>query len=732
MPIFKRIEFVNKKEADYVCSLTKDEFFETFPRPLKSIKGSVEKTLNNNEYFKMVIKYLHKHRFNNYEGISINYGPSSSNPNGRLFVKDPIGLQRIHNELRCFLTRGLYHDYDMKNAHPSILCFLCEEQGLPTTHQRNYLRNRKQLLIDAGVEKSVMLMKLNTDDARFPSTKSKALHDVVCEWNECKKKLFEENKDNVPYKKDKNPISSLVNSMMCQVENKLLHSVLPDNENLILMFDGFMSMEEMDYKSFPNEVVEWDEKPIVSDVVIPDDFVADETQKEDYETIKKKFEETHAKIIKNSCFIMINAETKDITYKTKSDMITSYEHIKYMKYETKGKVSGFVEASFIHSWLTDPDMRCYTEMDCYPNVDKCPPNVFNTWTPFRVELIEECEVDNEVIEMFVKHVEVLCNNDKEVANVIIKWLAHMFQYPEYKSFFPTFVSAQGSGKGTLLDLLRKLMGEKKVLETQKPLVDVFGNHNAIMAQAYLVIFDEVTKSDMNAVEGQLKGLVTEGTMTINPKGKDHYMIKSYHRFCATSNGLDPMPTEKGDRRKYLIKCSDELKENSQYFYDFHSKVIENDVGLYSIYKYLLNYKDVPTTFKVLDFPKTEYQEILKEASRDYLDTWLEDFTQRHDDEIEVKMTSKEIYDDWKVYVNNNDIKISYSSIQFSKRLALLKIDGVSSVQGTKGIRFKCFDIGKLKTKYMVGCQVVVKENIVYYDSDHDSDGNTIFDDENDE
>tara|TARA_R110002153_G_scaffold236980_1_gene391104 strand:+ start:1 stop:2196 length:2196 start_codon:yes stop_codon:yes gene_type:complete len=730
MPIFKRIEFVNKKESEYVSSLTKDEFFEMFPRPLKSIKGCVEKSLNNNEYFRMVIQYIHKHKFNDYKGIPITYAPSSNNPDGRMFVKDPIGLQRIHSELRSFLTRGLYHDYDMKNAHPSILCFLCEERGLPTTHQRNYLRNRKQLLVDAGVEKSVMLMKLNTDDARFPSTKSKELHDIVCEWNECKKKLFEENKDTVSYKKDKNPISSLVNSMMCQQENKLLHSALPENENLVLMFDGFMSMEEMDYESFPNEVVEWDEKPVVSDVQIPDDFVADQIPKQDYEGIKKKFEETHAKIIKNSCFIMINPQTKNITYKTKSDMITSYEHMKYTAYITKGKVGGFVELPFITSWLTDPDMRCYIEMDCYPNEDKCPPDVFNTWTPFSAELFDECEIDNDAVNMFVTHIEILCNNDKEVANVILKWLAHMFQYPEYKSFFPTFVSKEGSGKGTIIDLLRRLMGEKKVLETQKPLVDVFGNHNAMMAQAYLVIFDEVTKSDMSSVEGQLKGLVTEGTMTINPKGKDQYILKSYHRFCGTSNGLDPMPTTNGDRRKYLIKCSDELINNSQYFNDFHSKILDNNTALYSIYKYLLNYKDVPTTFKVLDFPKTAYQEILKEASRDYLDTWLEDFTHRHDDEIEVKMTSKEVYDDWKVYVNNNDIKITYSSIQFSKRLSLLNIDGVSSAQGSKGIRFKCFDVGKLKNKYMVGCQVVVKETIVY-DSDLDSDGNTIYDDEND-
>ena len=92
-----------------------------------------------------------------------------------------MALQRIHGELRYFLTRGLYHDYDMKNAHPSILCWLCAKEGLPTTHQQNYLRNRQQLLADAGAEKQDLLVKLNSDNARFPASKSKALKDLVDE-----------------------------------------------------------------------------------------------------------------------------------------------------------------------------------------------------------------------------------------------------------------------------------------------------------------------------------------------------------------------------------------------------------------------------------------------------------------------------------------------------------------------------------------------------------------------
>ena len=68
-------ETVNKAEAEYVMKLTKDDFYELFPRPLKSIKGSLEKTANNNEYHKMVLDYLAFHQKTNYEGMIVEYSP---------------------------------------------------------------------------------------------------------------------------------------------------------------------------------------------------------------------------------------------------------------------------------------------------------------------------------------------------------------------------------------------------------------------------------------------------------------------------------------------------------------------------------------------------------------------------------------------------------------------------------------------------------------------------------
>ena len=75
-----------------------------------------------------------------------------------------------------------------------------------------------------------MLIKLNTDNSRFPATKSKALKEVVDEWNLCKKALYNMNKDKFESTNDKNPISSIINKMMCVKENEILQSAMPDEK----------------------------------------------------------------------------------------------------------------------------------------------------------------------------------------------------------------------------------------------------------------------------------------------------------------------------------------------------------------------------------------------------------------------------------------------------------------------------------------------------------------------
>lgn len=100
------------------------------------------------------------------------------------------------------------------------------------------------------------------------------------------------------------------------------------------------------------------------------------------------------------------------------------------------------------------------------------------------------------IEILLKHLEILCNNEKEVYEYFINWIGQMVQYPERKSICITFISKEGAWKGTLMDLFRRMFGKKKILETADPLRDVFVDFNGAMKDAFLINFNEICLTDM--------------------------------------------------------------------------------------------------------------------------------------------------------------------------------------------------------------------------------------------
>ena len=160
-----------------------------------------------------------------------------------------------------------------------------------------------------------------------------------------------------------------------------------------------------------------------------------------------------------------------------------------------------------------------------------------------------------------------------------------------------------------------------------------------------------------------------------------------------------MPTEHGDKRDVIIKCSDEKCDEKKM-----RTYINDERSWWSIYDYLKNLEGSPQVFDAFSFPQTEYQQNLKEAPRDYIDLWLEQFT-RQSQVFNIRtMLSKETFEHWQEFIMENNIKCEYSSIQFMKKLSLMCVDGVSTKHTKKG-NMKCFDIDALKKKNNTGCLI---------------------------
>jgi hypothetical protein len=81
----------------------------------------------------------------NYTRIST-YKYSGNKIDGRLFLKEKMGLQRIWNKFRGVLSDGITRDLDMISCHPNLLVYLCRQNDITTNRLNIYVNSRKEIL----------------------------------------------------------------------------------------------------------------------------------------------------------------------------------------------------------------------------------------------------------------------------------------------------------------------------------------------------------------------------------------------------------------------------------------------------------------------------------------------------------------------------------------------------------------------------------------------------------
>jgi hypothetical protein len=311
-------------------------------------------------------------------------------------------------------------------------------------------------------------------------------------------------------------------------------------------------------------------------------------------------------------------------------------------------------------------------MNIYPNDSLRPSNCFNLWRPFAMELYTEPYLENdEAVQFILNHIKILCNHDEIVYQYLINWIAQMIQFPEIKTVVITMISNEGAGKGTLMKLFAKMLGNKKILETSTPSRDVFGSFNSLMSDYFLVNLNELSKAETKGNEGQFKQMVTDGKLTINSKGVAQYQIDSYHRFFITTNNLDPITTKKDDRRNVIIRSSDEKIGDKDYFNEIND-YLDDEAIVKCVYEYFKTIKNMDK-FGSLALPITDYHSNLKEGNRDIIDQWLEEFTSKYRTVDSIEKTATECFTDFVTWKEAGDIKYEINKPKFCVKLNIVMI-----------------------------------------------------------
>ena len=436
-------------------------------------------------------------------------------------------------------------------------------------------------------------------------------------------------------------------------------------------------------------------------IINADDYTEKITPQEEiktFEIVAAEFEKNHCKIINKSLFI--KELDDEVIMMSKEKIKTSYEHLTYEQI----KNDEVFKHVFIYDWLTqNENQRCYDDVGIYPRGIECPANHFNLWRKFPMESITEFEIKNDELQMILNHIKILCGHEEDVYNYFIRWIAQMLQYPAVKTICPTLISKQGAGKGTLLKLLREMLGNSKVFETTTPSRDVWGDFNGRMCNTFLINLNELSKKETIECEGRIKGLITDSKLTINNKGINQYDINSYHRFIATTNGSEPINTSKDDRRNLIIRSSDEKCGDKDYFNKLH-QILEDVNVIKTCYEYFMSIEDMDK-FNKLEIPQTNYQNNLKELSVSPIEQWLEAFTLENYDKEEVEMLGTETCNVFKDWCKNNGVEYNIDAKKLGVRIANLNIDGIERGKHTNKGWTKKYNIDKLKKHFKIGVLV---------------------------
>lgn len=415
-----------------------------------------------------------------------------------------------------------------------------------------------------------------------------------------------------------------------------------------------------------------------------------------FKEMSAEFELEHTKIINGSIFVK---QVDDrVVFMTRRDMVTSYEHIKC------GKNAFGNDISFIDKWLVNNEtINVKEKMDVYPDTYNCPDNVYNLWKPFVMEkYTQPYNKKTDDLNIILNHIKILCGNDEKMYNYFIRWISKMIQQPHIKLTCMLFISKQGAGKGTLMELFRRMMGNEKVYETTNPSRDVWGNFNEMMTDAFLVNINEFEYIDAKKGEGQFKGLITDPTITINPKGQKPIKVKSHHHFIGTTNKENPIPLENGDRRFVIAKSSNEKCKDSVYFTGLY-KLLENNDTVRTAYDYFKNY-DI-TEFDHTVFPESECRKDLLELNLTAPELWIRHFAvQKHNEDI-VELLGKEVLNLFTLFCDQNKYKYDTNTSKLAGKIKNMNIDGITTGRHTADGNTKYYDINKIKEQLGLGCVV---------------------------
>jgi hypothetical protein len=246
-------------------------------------------------------------------------------------------------------------------------------------------------------------------------------------------------------------------------------------------------------------------------------------------------------------------------------------------------------------------------------------NRLNLWNGFGVTPIKPAGKSGEAgCQLFIDFMrDVICSGDEGTFDYLRKREAHILQNRTRSEVaLGLRTEEEGCGKGFYEKTMGHLLGHHAMqVSNPKHIIGAFNPHLETLLR---LTADEALFVGSHEHRNALFGLITEGKLTIEPKGCGVYQADSFLNLSITSNAAHFLPVS-GTARRFLIPTvSTAHMQDFAYFTAIQSQL--DDGGYQALLYHFLNEVDL-TGFNVRLVPQTEALRGQRNHSLAPLDAW---------------------------------------------------------------------------------------------------------------
>ncbi len=670
---------------------------------------------------------------------------------GRIYPKQ-FGIQSLQNDIKSFLCKDLYLDFDMVNAQPTILLHLLTKHypNFKSKYLKQYINRRRKFLKDTKRTKhDIIVMLFNDNYALYNGSHI----DLIALNNEFIniKQLFWDNppdefkhvkKNNKEHKK-----GSFLSNILCIKENEILHEVLPlfnDDEISVPMLDGFLKIinkdkeieeQEEETLSILNDAtlnkygVRWLRKPFndkikemfkdeyerhLKQVEIAPPNYDDFEDKFSYDYIKEEFEKTKFMLLNPMCFCMVKNEKLMIFNNNEFTLLNKPLQVAEFNPQTLTRAK---PQEFFKEWLQDENRRCYDEFTFIPNLEiDCGDN-FNTFLGFKSKIIEESEWDVDGLNSFRSHISLLCGDNECYTKYFEDWIADLFQNTDTNPEVCICInSMKGVGKDVFYKYLDAMLGGGVCYEAESFNQVFGGDFNAGLINKVLVRVDEISGKEAIKFQEEIKTTMTCKQININQKNVKQYPQNNYIRWLLFSNNDNFMTMTADNRRFWVVKSG--FKKDKPYYNKLFTNLKDKNI-LNTIFSYYKT-RDIKY-FNPREFPITEKMKQMIDHQVSPIYRWLyETFTNVEELKVRKYITKDnksihigvvDLYKHYEKYLETNMlIHTHLTPKNFKSKLVNIQHEPITYSNSNK-----VAPLGKMNCKaYVVNIDLLIKNLDIIY------------------